>query len=95
MKFFAEFYKQSTGYVEGSIPPRFDPAHVKPIPALGSDGVGPLDGRMGLARLKSEAERQARQRGRIGFVIHRGSSYRDSRPITAFIPVSGSLTPSP
>ena len=45
MKTFIQFYRLSTGYIQGSIPPKFDKAHAKPIEALGSDGVLFVDGR--------------------------------------------------
>ena len=45
MKTFIQFYTLSAGYIQGTIPPKFDKAHAKPIEALGSDGVLFVDGR--------------------------------------------------
>ena len=45
MRSFIQFYRLSTGYIQGTISSRFDKAHAKPIEALGSDGVLFVDGR--------------------------------------------------
>lgn len=78
---FAVFYKRSTGYIAGSVPPQFSPDHVKPTPALGSDGVAIFDGRFGLPRCVSLARDIARKRGYIGFTIEAGESFTRSRVI--------------
>jgi hypothetical protein len=44
MKTFIQFYRLSAGYIQGTIPPKFDKVHAKPIEALGSDGVLFVDG---------------------------------------------------
>jgi hypothetical protein len=80
---FAQFYHDSTGYVAGSIPPRFSPEHVKPIPACGSDSVAVLDGRFGMARCVAEARRICKARGFTGFTIERGARFTDSRIVRA------------
>lgn len=74
---FATFYKPSTGYVAGSIPPRFDGPKT-PIPALGSDGVAIFDRRYSMARCVSEARAICRKHGFIGFTIERGESFTRS-----------------
>ena len=76
---YAQFYINSTGYVAGSIPPRFDAAHVKPIEVCGSDGVMRIDGRFGDLRAVQEARAMCKKRGFIGFSMHAGLSYMDSR----------------
>ena len=81
---FATFYKLSTGYINGSIPPRFSPDHIKPIPALGSDGVAVFDGRFSIGRCATEARDICRKRGFIGFTIERGARFTDSRVIRPF-----------
>lgn len=78
---FATFYKLSLGYVPGSIPPRFSADHVKPIEALGSDGVAVFDGRYGIERCASEARDICRKRGYIGFTLSAGQSFTRSREI--------------
>lgn len=78
---FATFYKPSTGYVPGSIPPRFSPDHVKLIEALGSDGVAVFDGRWGIERCATEARRICKARGFHGFTIETGPRFTDSRVV--------------
>ena len=43
---YAQFKTLSTGYINGSIPPKFSDKHKKPVDLLGSDGVCILDGRL-------------------------------------------------
>lgn len=81
---FATFYKPSTGYIAGSIPPRFSPEHVKPIPALGSDGVAIFDGRFSVERCAAEARTICRKRGFIGFTIEAGEAFSRARVIRAY-----------
>lgn len=76
---FATFYKPSTGYVPGSIPPRFAPEHVKLIPALGSDGVAIFDGRFSVERCAAEARAICKARRFHGFTIEAGPRFTDSR----------------
>jgi hypothetical protein len=78
---FAQFYHNSTGYVSGSIPPKFSPDHIKPIPACGSDSVAILDGRYSIARCASEARALARKRGYIGFTLEAGESFTRARVV--------------
>ena len=84
---FATFYKLSTGYVVGSIPPRFD-GEKKPVPALGSDGVAIFDGRFGNTRCADLARDICRKRGFIGFQIEAGSRFTDSHVIRRYESVS-------
>lgn len=78
---FATFYKPSTGYIAGTIPPQFSSEHVKPIPAMGSDGVAVFDGRWGRQRCIEAARDIARRRGFIGFTLEAGESFTRSRVI--------------
>lgn len=55
MKYWVQFLQESTGYVEGSIPPRFDDAHKKLIDACGSDGCQLLDGRLSMRNMHTNA----------------------------------------
>jgi len=80
---FAVFHKLSTGYVAGSIPPRFD-GPAKPIPALGSDGVMRFDGRYSLRHCAALARTACRKRGFIGFTIEHGESFTRSREARPF-----------
>ncbi len=92
---YAEFYHNSNGYVEGSKPPRFDDAHVKLIPACGSDSVMRCDGRWSLSRCASEARahmaklNSGLRKGYRGFTINTGRSYTDSRTIRALETLEG------
>lgn len=85
---FAQFHHLSTGYVEGSIPPRFEESNKKPIPACGSDSVYVFDGRWGLPRCCSEAHRVAKARGFIGYSIERGSSFTSAREVVKFVRIA-------
>jgi hypothetical protein len=53
---YVQFYQNSTGYIAGSIPPRFSDANIKPIPMCGSDGVYILDGRNNFDNMIFDAE---------------------------------------
>ena len=86
---FATFYKPSTGYIAGTIPPRFDPSHVKPIPALGSDGVALFDGRWGMSRCVTTARDICRKRGYIGFTIEAGERFTNSRIVRPLELITG------
>lgn len=59
----------STGYIAGTIPPRFDDAHKAPIDKCGSDGVMPIDGRFNDASVHRAARMEAPKRGAIGYKI--------------------------
>lgn len=72
MKKYLQFVQLSTGYIEGSIPPRFDEAHKKPIDKCGSDGVMPIDGRFCDATIHQVARSEAPKRGAIGYKIAHG-----------------------
>ena len=78
---YAEFYHNSTGYVPGSIPPRYDAASVRLIPACGSDSVALLDGRLAMRNAAAIAREICRKRGRLGFTINRGESFTRSREV--------------
>jgi hypothetical protein len=80
---FATFFHLSTGYVDGSSPPRFD-GEKKPIPACGSDSVAILDGRLSSTRRNAEARRLCLQRGFVGFQIESGSRFTSAQIIRKF-----------
>lgn len=72
MKNYIQFKCLSTGYVDGSIPPKFSKECVKPSNCLGSDGRVRLDGRLSLDSMISEGVRLCRERGnKVGFSIVR------------------------
>lgn len=93
---FAKLYHLSTGYIEGTIPPRFSPDAVVPIPVCGSDSVALLDGRKTLhnqiadARTYVESLKRVKS-GIVGFKIHQAASYADDNDrnaLTDLIPCS-------
>lgn len=66
---YVQFYQKSTGYVAGSIPPRFSDANIKPIEICGSDGVYILDGRNNLDNMIFDAEKRLEKMRTIHNVI--------------------------
>jgi hypothetical protein len=83
MKVYAQFYKNSSGYIEGTIPPQFSEDHVKPIEAIGSDGVFILDGRNSLSTWVYDAKQRLekmKQLGKnfIGFTIVKAEKFTDN-----------------
>lgn len=78
MKRYAKFFQLSTGYVEGSTPPRFNGPR-EPVPACGSDSVAYIDGRYGMARAVTEARETCKARGYIGFTINADAFPKESR----------------
>ena len=76
MKTFIQFYTLSTGYIKGTIPPKFDEAHQKPIEAMGSDGVLFVDGRWSRPTQHAKAREYAKAKGFIGYTLgHRLGDY--------------------
>lgn len=82
---FIEFYKNSTGYIPGSIPPRFDPAYVELIPALGSDGVKQVRANVSEQAVREIAEKECRTHRFKGWRVFKGRSFSDSWPISPLI----------
>jgi len=72
MSKYIQFYGMSTGYVPGSIPPKFSEAHKKPIELCGSDSIFPIDGRFCDATVHQVAKEQALKRRAIGYKITHG-----------------------
>lgn len=72
MKSYIQFLTLSTGYVPGSIPPRFDDSFKKPIEMLGSDGVFQVDGRWNSVTVHTVAREQAKNRRAIGYKLCHG-----------------------
>ena len=79
---FAQFYHLSTGYVPGSIPPRFDDAYKRPIEACGDRAVIVLDARHSNATNDNIARAECEKRGYIGYQIFRGETFTRSRPVS-------------
>ena len=69
---FIEFYHESTGYVEHSMPPRFDGPKAL-IPACGSDSVYILDGRLSSGNKHSIARQVCHARQFPAYKLHVGN----------------------
>ena len=74
MKKYVQFWTESTGYVAGSVPPRFEKQAVRPIEACGDGAVVRLDGRESDATALPFCRTECRRRGYIGFTIIAGES---------------------
>lgn len=79
---YVQFYHNSTGYIAGSIPPRFSDANIKPIEMCGSDSVYILDGRNNLDTMISDAEKRMEKMRTIhadicGYKIIKAQSFLD------------------
>jgi len=76
MKAYVQFFTNSTGYVQGTIPPVFSKDNIKPVELLGSEGVYILDGRNSIDTMIEDAflriERLKRVHEIIGFEIRKG-----------------------
>lgn len=91
MKYFAQFLHNSTGYIPGTIPPKFSEDFVKPIPAQGSDSVYVVDGRWG-ERMKDYMIKERLNmlnknlgRGYIGYQIIHGDRFTSNKIIKTVI----------
>ena len=84
---FAQFFQMSTGYVEGSIPPRFDEAHKRPIEACGDRGVLVIDGRLSPETIGDIARKEGAKRGYVAYRIFRGDTFTRSSPISGIWPI--------
>lgn len=77
MKVYCQYLTMSTGYVNGSIPPKFEDSNKKPIDMSGSDGVFILDARNNIETMKIDCiARAEKMRNKpIGFKIVRAQSF--------------------
>lgn len=83
---YVQFYQNSTGYIAGSIPPRFSDDHIRPIEMCGSDGVYILDGRNNLDNMIIDAEERMEKMRTIhtyiiGYKIIKAQSLLDTGTI--------------
>lgn len=88
MSMWAQFWQPSTGYVEGSLPPRFEKAAVRPIYCCGSDGIIKLSGQRKNVGAVHVAREECRRRKWIGFTLIRGSSLLNARTVRKYEEVS-------
>jgi hypothetical protein len=87
--YFIQFFHMSTGYVQGSIPPRFDNAMRTPIEATGDRSVIVLDGRESASTHHNIARVEGAKRGFIGYKICKGSSFSRVDCCTGFHAIRG------
>ena len=66
MQVYVQFYQNSTGYIAGSIPPRFSESNKKPIELCGYDGVFVLDGRNNIETMKEDAQQRLQKLNNFG-----------------------------
>lgn len=66
---YAQFWHMSTGYVSGSIPPRFEESAKRPVPACGDRSVIILDGRNSREHQIAIARQECAKRGYVGFTL--------------------------
>lgn len=79
---FAQFYYLSTGYIPGSIPPRFDDAYKTPIEACGDRAVIVLDARHSNTTNDAIARAECEKRGYVGYQIFRGETFTRSHSVS-------------
>lgn len=87
MTTYAEFYHNSTGYIDGTIPPQFSAEHIKPIPACGDRSIIWLDGRMSRCNMHYIAAEECAKRGFIGYKLIKGESLSNASAITEYVEV--------
>lgn len=68
---FAQFYQLSTGYIPGTIPPKFGEKRI--IEACGDRAVIILDGRFNLRTNDDIARLECIKRKFIGYSLHKGT----------------------
>lgn len=88
MAYFAEFYSPSTGYIAGSMPPRFDEAYKRPIAACGDRAIIEIDGRLSPENVADIARQTCIQRGYIGYKVYKGESIARMAPVSGYWPVT-------
>lgn len=78
MKYYAQFYQLSTGYISGTIPPQF--GQPKPIPACGDRAIIQIDGRLSKRAMGDIAAMECAKRGYIAWQIIAGDSLLTAKP---------------
>jgi len=87
MKTYAQFFTYSTGYIAGTIPPKFDDAHKRLIEACGDRGVIQIDSRLKNWHIGLIARETCEARGYEGYQILRGDSLLSAKPISGIWPM--------
>lgn len=91
--YYAQFLHYSSGYVPGTIPPRFDDAYRVLIEACGSGAFMPLDGRLSKANMGVVARAECLRRGYAGYSIYSGPNIREARKVSGPWPVPSRPAP--
>ena len=79
MKHFAQFFQMSTGYIAGTIPPKF--GEPKVIEASGDRSVLQIDARLTRSNMGQIAQSECIKRGYVAWQIVGGNSLRDAKPL--------------
>lgn len=79
MKYFAQFFQMSTGYIAGTIPPKFGAPEV--IRAMVDRSVIQIDARLTRSNMGQIAASECEKRGYIAWQIIGGSSLLDAKPL--------------
>lgn len=77
---YAQFYQMSTGYIPGSIPPKFGEPRL--IEASGDRSVIVLDGRILGSFNLNIARQECKNRGYVAYALFKGETFARSKRIT-------------
>ena len=77
---YAQFYQLSTGYIVGTIPPKFGKPEI--IEACGDRSVIILDGRYTETNNILIARSECIKRGYIGYSVHDGRDFNNENSLT-------------
>lgn len=88
---YAQFYAESTGYVPGSMPPRFDPAYKTLIEGCGDRAVIIIDARIRSETAGQIAATECKKRGFLAWRMYEGQSFTQSKPVSMLYQVYSSV----
>lgn len=77
---YAQFYQMSTGYISGTIPPKFGEPQL--IEATGDRSVIVLDGRILESFNLNIARQECKKRGYVAYALFKGDTFCRSKRIT-------------
>lgn len=89
MKTYIQFYTMSTGYIEGTVPPKFSKQIA--IEATGDRSVIQVDGRLAQSKVVSIAMDECKARGFVGYKVLKGNKLSDAKPVSPFWAVRGKI----
>jgi hypothetical protein len=82
MKTYAQFYTMSTGYIDGTIPPKFSESHKRLIEACGDRAIIQIDSRLSPKTIGEIAARECKARKYLAWEILRGDSLLSAKPVS-------------